>query len=297
MRFLLLSILALALFVPARAGDPAKDKERPKEITAKEAKGATELKKAEPVAVPYRLTETQHVMVRVKLNGKGPFNFIIDTGAPVSFVAINVAKKIGLDKNEKKIGVLDKLQFEGGLVQKKVKVMVDTPFQLDGMNSMGLAGVELHGIIGYTELARYRMEFDFTRDKLAWTPLEFDPPPPVGIKGKGATGLEMIAGMMKVLAGLSGMKMPDPPEPRGFLGLWLEEKDKKVVVKTVLKGSPAADKLQAGDVVTHINDKAVENLPGAQKLTENVIAGQEVRVSVRRGDKEIETTLRAGSGL
>ena len=45
--------------------------------------------------VPYRLTDTKHVMVRVKLNGKGPFNFIIDTGAPALILTEATAKKAG----------------------------------------------------------------------------------------------------------------------------------------------------------------------------------------------------------
>ncbi len=30
--------------------------------------------------VPYRLTLTNHYLVRVRINGKGPFNFLVDTG-------------------------------------------------------------------------------------------------------------------------------------------------------------------------------------------------------------------------
>src|SRR5438309_1629293 len=52
--------------------------------------------------VPYRLTDTQHIMVRAKINGKGPFNFIVDTGAPMLYVAEPVAKKIGLPIPESK---------------------------------------------------------------------------------------------------------------------------------------------------------------------------------------------------
>ena len=37
--------------------------------------------------VPYRLTETNHFLVRVRINGKGPFNFLVDSGAPELFVA------------------------------------------------------------------------------------------------------------------------------------------------------------------------------------------------------------------
>ena len=35
--------------------------------------------KAETYQVPYRLTDTQHILVRAKINGQGPFNFIVDT--------------------------------------------------------------------------------------------------------------------------------------------------------------------------------------------------------------------------
>jgi hypothetical protein len=31
--------------------------------------------------IPYKLTDTKHVLVRAKINGKGPFNLILDTGA------------------------------------------------------------------------------------------------------------------------------------------------------------------------------------------------------------------------
>src|SRR5881409_2783047 len=88
--------------------------------------------------VPYRLTSTKHVLVRVKINGKGPFNFIVDTGAPILFVATAVGKKLGLEADPKGITVLDKLEFEGGLTLNKVRCRVETPFQLEGMNGMGL---------------------------------------------------------------------------------------------------------------------------------------------------------------
>ena len=124
-------------------------------------------KEARPLLVPFKLTDTQHVMVRVKINGKGPFNFIVDTGAPIIFVATAVGKQVGLDTEAKGLTMLDKLEFEGGGNAYQSEVPgVETPFQLEGMNGMGLAGVELHGILGYTVLAKFRMEFDFTKDTL-----------------------------------------------------------------------------------------------------------------------------------
>src|SRR5918996_752957 len=81
---------------------------------------AQESEKTKPAIVPYRLTDTQHVLVRIKLNGKGPFNFVVDTGCPVLVINTPVAKKAGL---EEKNGVAGQDNFEvaGRLGQKKGK--------------------------------------------------------------------------------------------------------------------------------------------------------------------------------
>src|SRR5262249_26154942 len=50
-------------------------------------------KEAKSYQVPYRLTATKHVLVRAKINGKGPFHFILDTGAPALFVSTAICKK------------------------------------------------------------------------------------------------------------------------------------------------------------------------------------------------------------
>ena len=269
-----------ALLVPtfARSDEPAKD--------------------SKPVVVPYRLTDTQHVLVRVKINGKGPFNFIVDTGCPVLIVSTPVAKKIGLAQ-EKNWAVLDKLEFEGGLAQTKVKARVETPFQLEGMNGMGLAGVELHGLLGYTVLAKYKLEFDFTRDQLKWKPLAFDPPPPQPVAIKGGTGgLEMMAGLMKFITFLSGIKPGPPPVPRGFLGCELAEKDEIVTVSTVLAKGPASlAGLEPGDRIAEIDGVKIASIADVRRKMARLLPGQELRLQVQRGDARREVKIAAGSGL
>src|SRR6266516_744428 len=135
-------------------------------------------------AIPYKLTDTKHVLVRAKINGKGPFNMILDTGAPAVFITKPLAKKTGIAIDDKGWGDLTSFEIEGGLKVEKVRTRVEDLVQIDGMNSMGLAGVELHGVIGYNVLARFRVQYDFTSDKLAFEPLpDFDPPAPMPIKG------------------------------------------------------------------------------------------------------------------
>src|SRR5262249_52412003 len=72
-------------------------------------------------AIPYKLTFTNHIMVRAKINGKGPFNFIVDTGAPALFVATDVAKKVGATTGSDDWGTFDRFEVEGGLVLEKAK--------------------------------------------------------------------------------------------------------------------------------------------------------------------------------
>ena len=71
--------------------------------------------------VPYRLTKPKHLLVRAKINGKGPFNFIVDTGAPALFVAVPVARKLGVKPDDKDWGTFDRFEIEGGVVLTKIK--------------------------------------------------------------------------------------------------------------------------------------------------------------------------------
>src|SRR4051794_34010737 len=85
--------------------------------------------------VPYRLTQTNHYLVRVRVNGKGPFNFLIDTGAPALYVGTEAAKAIGLEPSKSSYWTdVDRLDIEGGATLEHVKARVEDPFQLVGMN-------------------------------------------------------------------------------------------------------------------------------------------------------------------
>ncbi|TMQ32758.1 MAG: serine protease, partial [Planctomycetota bacterium] len=49
-----------------------------------------------PVAVPFELLITKHMVVTIKINGKGPYRVIFDTGAPVTLLSNKVGKATGL---------------------------------------------------------------------------------------------------------------------------------------------------------------------------------------------------------
>jgi hypothetical protein len=253
---------------------------------------------AKPVLVPFRLTDTNHTMVRLKINGKGPFNFIVDTGCPVLLIAEPVGKQVGLNI-EKGWSVLDKLELEGGLALTKVKARVETPFQITGINRMGLAGVELHGMIGYTVLAKYKMDFDYTKKQMTWTPLAFDPPPPMPLGGKANTaGMDTMVALVEVLSFLAGGGLPPPAQPRGFFGFELEEKDKAVYVAKVLEKSPAAEAgLQKGDRLLTAQGKEVGSIDALLRQASKITASKTLRLTIERDNEKQELKITAGDGL
>ncbi|HJZ89387.1 MAG TPA: PDZ domain-containing protein [Gemmataceae bacterium] len=283
MKYLLAAGLGVLLVLPTRA-DEQKDPP-PKTPPTYE--------------IPYRLTNTKHVMVRVKLNSKGPFNFIIDTGAPALIMTEEVAKKAG-GKEKDGWTSFDRVELEGGLSIPKPRGIAIDMFQLKGMNSMGLAGVELHGVIGYNVLSGYRIEYDFTEPKLKWTPVDFDAPAPKRIVDKGGSqgGLELIGELMKFLAAFSGIKPNYDVHPRGFLGAELKAESKVLVVKSVIAGGPA-DKagLKAGDRIQTAHGKSVGSPEDMLEAVKKLPEGTSVKLTLKRGDDSKTITVELGKGL
>src|SRR5205085_418034 len=93
--FTALALLAglLALASPAPAAPPEKA------LPEKEP-----LKKADdkPIVVPFELLKSRHMAIQVKINGKGPYRLIFDTGAPTNLLNNKIAKEAGLLAKEDK---------------------------------------------------------------------------------------------------------------------------------------------------------------------------------------------------
>ncbi|WP_439626585.1 PDZ domain-containing protein [Gemmata sp.] len=281
MRWPIALVLCGCLAAPALAADKPDDK-----------KPAT-------YEIPYRLTDTKHVLVRAKLNGKGPFNLILDTGAPAVFITKAVAKRSGADLDDKGWGTFDTFEVEGGLKVDKVKTRVEDLVQIEGMNSMGLAGVELHGVIGYNVLAKFRVEYDFTADKLAFVELKgFEPPGAEKVDAKGGDDIQSMGPLVKMLAALSGIKPNFEVVPRGFVGVEFDDTKAGVVVKKVLAGSPAERAgFKTGDVIEAVKAAAIGTGADLAKALAKAGVGTKLRVSVKRGDKTEELTVELGKGL
>lgn len=265
----------------------------PPDLRAEEAKA---------VRVPYQLTDTRHVLVRVKINGKGPFNFIVDTGAPAMYLGTEAAKKLDLKPDDKGWGTFDRFEIEGGLLLEKVQGRIEDPFQLTGMNKMNLAGQRYDGILGYTVLAKFRITYDFADSHLTWVPLDWQPPKPVALgalSGKDTPKeIEAMAGLTKVAAGLMGKRPAPVITYRGLLGIELAEQNGKPVIAKVLPNTPAAGSgLQPGDLLKSINEKEIATLADAHKHGQALSPDAKATITVERAGDTHVFTIAAMKGL
>jgi hypothetical protein len=285
-----LTWLGLALVLAASVPDEAKDA----------AAGSS-------YKVPYQLTNTNHYLVRVRINGKGPFNFLVDTGAPALYVGTEAAQAAGLEASKSDFWTtVDRLDLEGGVCLTGIKARVEDPFQLTGMNALGLPGARIDGILGFTILAKFRMEFDPTQDRMTWTRLDYNPKEPFVPQRKANDGapaevqaMSALGPLMKFMALFVGKQPEDRLIPRGFLGMELSEQARgDVRVSAVLAESPAEKAgLKPGDMLLRIRGKEIDTPSDAHKAVAEVKAGAQVSVTVRRRGEELTVDLSAGGGF
>jgi predicted aspartyl protease len=258
-----------------------------------------------PVSIPYKLTDTNHLLVRLKINGKGPFNFIVDTGAPVMILRESAGKALGLKPNARGFATLKQLDIEGGMQLKRVQCLVETPFQIEGMNAIGASGVDLDGMLGYAVLARFRMQIDLSKDHMIWTPVDFVPPPYSSSRTTASreptdaneANLESMGGLLKVLGPMIKPAVI-APKYRGVLGIELTEDSGVVTVQRVLGDSPA-DKagILPGDKVMSVNQSTVKTISDAQKAMATTLMGQAANLVIQRDQASLTLHVICSEGL
>ena len=255
--------------------------------------------------VPYRMTETNHFLVRVRIDGKGPFNFLVDTGAPHLFVGLEAAKKVGIKVDpEEYFTPIGRLDFEGGANLTGMKARVEDVFQMVGMNALGLPGASIDGILGFSALARFKIQIDPTQDRMNWTRLDYEPQDPfvpraAARKQSGEMqAMNALGPLAKLAAAFVGKQPEEQLHPRGFLGIELSESPGEVVISGLLADSPAASAdLKRGDRLVKVGGKPVDSLKAARLAVAEVRPGDKVALGLLRDARTIELTLTAGEGF
>jgi hypothetical protein len=255
-------------------------------------------KDTEPVSVAFELLQTKHIAVKVKINGKGPYRVIFDTGAPVLLLNNKIAKESGvIEKNARRplfslFGAAGEAKIKtlelGNLKATNVPTIVMDHPTLELISQL-LGPIE--GIVGFPFFARYKMTIDYQAKQLTFVPNGYEPP-------------DVMKAMMDTVMALAGDK-PRPPTvltPAAQWGVLLrkDEKDSEegITIDKVLPGSAAAQAgLQASDRLLTLDGRWTDSLADAYRAAGLVKPGQSVPVMVRRAGREVELAVKPQSGL
>jgi hypothetical protein len=273
MRNLLFSTLLLGALVVATHADP---KAAPK-----------------PVTVPFELLKSGHMAVQVKVNGKGPYLLIFDTGAPISLLTSRVGKEAKLvsGKNsgffpgfgtvgEAKIKTL---QVGDQKVEDVGAIVMDHPT----VDALGRAlGKKLDGIVGFPFFARFKMTLDYEKKTMTLVPSGYKPQ-------------DVMAAMTTLLFQGSPKKTLAPAAQWGVLATKeVGDEADGVDVTSVVPGS-AADRagVKRGDRLLTLDGRWTDNLHDLYEAASFVKPGTTVVVRVKRGEKELDLKVTPAKGM
>lgn len=115
----------------------------------------------------------QVIIVKVTLNDRGPFRFVLDTGATDTVLVPKAAEKLGLASRP--VGFAGRRRGSVGSVQLGAAVATNLPvFIYDPPQALPLRidhGLDYHGLLGHNFLSKFVLTLDYRQRKI-----EFGPP-------------------------------------------------------------------------------------------------------------------------
>lgn len=255
---------------------------------------------APAVTVPFTLLPSRHMLMKVSLNGKGPYNLIFDTGAPLNLVNTRVAKDAKLAKSKGGVGgfgfgLLNVQQVDVGTLkvgdvtaEKLPAVVMDHPTvaAISSMFSDEYGPIE--GIVGFPFFAKFAATVDYQAKTLTLKPNGFKP---------GDYLLDLTQGLLK--AG----NQAGEPKVVGAAGLWgfaakaADDGKPGVTVAEVFADSPAAKAgLKPGDRLLTLDGRWTDSVADVYLAASLVKPGRAAILQVRRGDNELSVTATPAKG-
>jgi hypothetical protein len=247
--------------------------------------------------VPFELIKTQHMVVNVKINGKGPYRLIFDTGAPDSLVSNRIAREAKLTPAK---NFQPTLPIFGARGQFRMKTLELGELKAEDLSTMvldhptvaALSGVvgPIEGILGFTFFARYRMTIDYERKQMTLVPTSYQPPDVMQVL------------MKKLMATAQDKKTVPVLAPGAMLGLRVKkdasDEAAGVIVEEVRPESAAAAAgLQAGDRLLTLDGRWTDSVADCYLAVSRLRPGTDVTAAILRQGKKLELKLTARAGL
>jgi hypothetical protein len=266
---------------------------------------ADEKPKADPkqdvVVVPMEMLPSRHFVITAKLNDKGPYRFILDTGAPLNLINSKVGKEAGLTQKAGSGGgglmgmfggmnqvTVPKLEVGSVTIEKTPAVVMDHPTVKAISDAFKDDHGPIDGLIGFPFFGRFAMTVDYQKQELTFRPNGYKPG-------------DYMQEMMKNLMNLDAKNKPRAVTTPGLWGFEVNkekaDEDAGVTVKTVYADGPAGKAgLKVGDRLLTIDGRWTDTIGDTVVATSFVKPGKSVPVVVSRDGKEVKLTVTPANG-
>lgn len=253
-----------------------------------------------PVVVPFELVSSGHFIVKVKLNGHGPYNLIFDTGAPTTLISPRIAKDAELLSKAKDKPLIPLFGMMGNVKVKKFEVngviAEDVGAQIMDHPTVKLFSKEyekdhgpIEGIVGFPFFSRFKMTVDYAAKTLTFTP-------------NGFVAEDIMQAMMKAVMGASSNTGPKIVAPKALWGFSADKSQSDdaegVDISTVSPNTPAAKAgLKPGDRLLTVDGRWTDTIADLFTAGSLVKPGQPVVIKIKRDGKELKITITPSNGL
>ncbi len=280
-KLLVVAILTVGLAVPC----PAQEATKPA---------------VKPISVPFKLLPSRHMLLDVKVNGKGPYKLIFDTGAPINLLSTTLAKDAGLIKKKGGGGFgfglfggvnqidVDKLEVGGITAEKLPSVVMDHPTVRAISDAFEDEFGRIDGIVGFPFFGRYSTTVDYQKKELVLKPTDYKP---------GDYMQDLTRNLMNA-------DRQNKPKTVGAAGLWGFSVEKAkgddaagVVVNEVFKDGPAmAAGLKSGDRILTLDGRWTDAVGDVYLAASLVKPGRSAALVLKRDGKEMTLNVTPTKG-
>ena len=256
---------------------------------------------AKAIVVPFALVSSGHFIVKVKLNGSGPYNLIFDTGAPTTLISPRIAKDANLLGKAKDKPFIPLFGMMGNVTVKDFEVngvkAENVNAQIMDHPTVKLFSKEyekehgpIEGIVGFPFFSRFQMTVDYAAKTLTFKPNGY------------VVGEDIMQAMMKTLMAASGKPEPKIVAPKALWGFAADKKGtddaEGVDVTAVSAGTPAAKAgLKVGDRLLTLDGRWTDTIADLFTAGSLVTPGQPVTATVTRDGKPVTLKLTPANGL
>jgi hypothetical protein len=247
-----------------------------------------------PVVIPIEVVPSGHIAIMARINGKGPYRFIFDTGAPTLCISERVAKDSGILPSPfhrpffTPMGNLGEYRVKSIALGRATQIGLKTDvWNHPTVDLLSKAYGPFEGLIGFPFFAHYTLTIDYKSRTMTMVPTNYEPED---------TKLKMVRHM----SGDDGpVAILGSAEALG-IRISKDAKDQAagVLVTAVMMGSPAADAgLKTGDRLLTLDGRWTDTVQDCYQAAVGIDSSRTVKVTYERNGSKRQVDLAVKPGI